>query len=409
MTLDDAEKEMSVIDRWRARYAGQDSTLSATMKAGGGQMDPIQSFLDPVIMYRSVRDFAHRPNYFGTFVKGGGSVGWRPPIWMELKDVAIDGSKLTPEALRDPNLWDRKYRKEMHIAHLIAEGKKQKRAEEMNDIWGLAMSMRRWAGLEGAVPVTPAAVEPAAQIALTREQKREKAQDQPSVSWSRFVNAVESGKPLARTSTEQYRSRIDFYGVDQFLDSPVSLAWLSIKAGAMFGMCQGFLRTLKIVTVDAQYLKASGLGLVAVMNVSIIAAAMKWAGNLCGASLAFCVGDQAVSTMKYAVLDPRDARGRTVANYTVGMSCAFACSGVLPWWVLNDVRLATRYAISGAFVGSFVGALTGMTLERMIAANLARLDASPRELRRFEALMAREKYRYLKETDYSKSALPHMF
>jgi hypothetical protein len=405
------EEEVVSVDTWRAKkYEKQEETLSATMRPGGGESTnfALMSVSDFLFSLKDLR-YRNQTNPLQLQVRSAGTFNFRPPLWMESKDVAIDGKPLTSEQLRDDKLWDRKYRKELYVGQMIANSKMQKRVEDLNDIWGMAMRLRRWTGLDNPLPETEKLAQQPAAAALEKEREREKRDSEPSVSWSRFVQAVESGKPLAKAGgIDQYRTRIDYYGIDQFLNSPLSFAWLSTKIGACFGMIHGFLRTMKIITVDTQYVHASGIGMMSLLNVSVLAAGMKWAGNLCGASLAFCAGDQLVSAAKYAVMDARDARGRSASNYTVGMACAFACSGVLPWWVLNDGKLAARYAISGAFVGSLVGMLTAVTLERMIAANLAKLDASPRELRRFEAMMGRERFRYLAETDYSKAAIPHM-
>ena len=405
-----SKRELQSVDAWRqTKYADQDSTLPPGHRVGGGEVNAEYFNVSFAKLCAVMKDTHNRPDSVG--MQAGSALWLRPPCWVTYKNVAIDGKLLTPAQLRDEKLWDRKYRKELYIGQIINDAKLQKQDEAKYDIGGYALKFRRYIGLDPPLIETAETAEAIAvrALAMEREQEKMDQDDSPTLAWTRFVSAVESGKPLATAGREQYRrSRIDFYGVDQFLDSPVSLAWLNTKLGACFGMIQGFMRSIKIVTVDAQYLYASGIGIMSILNVSILAAGMKWAGNMCGASLAFCAGDQLVSGVKYAVLDPKDARGRSLSNYTVGMACAFACTGILPWWVLNDSRLAARYAISGAFVGSFVGLLTAVTLERMIAANLAVLHATPRELRRFEALMARERFKYLSDTDYSKAAMPHM-
>ncbi|KEG10861.1 hypothetical protein DQ04_03211050 [Trypanosoma grayi] len=157
------------------------------------------------------------------------------------------------------------------------------------------------------------------------------------------------------------------------------------------GIVQGALKGFQAINVDVQFLKASGVGILSVLNMAVFANVVKWGGNCALFSAAFCMGDRLATVVKYRVLPPHDAQQRSTSNYVVGLSMSGGTVGILPWWILGDTNLALRLGVSGAFVGGFLGLCVGTVLSRLVALNTARLEATNRELRRYEALMLRQR------------------
>lgn len=211
-----------------------------------------------------------------------------------------------------------------------------------------------------------------------------------SAPWHALVESIETGRPLTKVANE-YRPRVDFYGLDPFLDSAPSFIWFSTKCGIAIGLFQGTVKAVQAVNVDVQFLKASGVGVLSILNMSVFASVVKWGGNTTIFAMAFCVGDRLMRRIKRYTLPPHDAECRSTSNYVMGLSFSGATVGVLPWWVLNDVGLAVRMAASGLVVGGALGLMVGLSLNQLIALNTSRLDATNRQLRRYEALMRRER------------------
>ncbi|EPY20632.1 hypothetical protein STCU_08907 [Strigomonas culicis] len=344
----------------------------------------------------------------------------RPPCWLESKDVAIDGTPLTTADYRAQGgqHFSVRYERELTIGEAVAEVKRQKRFEEQHDVLSVFEGVRRFLGFappldegharrtaeerfrlqeaarrwrdgqdEGAPPPEEEGERDGGHgVMRTREVECKDL----SETWKGMLRSLEAGQPFARTA-QAYRPRIDFYGIDPFLDSAPSLVWFSTKCGIAVGLVQGTIKTLQAVSVDVQFLKASGVGVLSILNTSVIASVIKWGGNTALLSIAFCCGDRLAAAVKRRTLPPHDAALRSTSNYVAGLSCAGATVGIMPWWLLRDGALAVRMAASGAIVGGALGIVVGLTFSRLVATNLDRLDASSRHLRRYEALMLRER------------------
>lgn len=419
--------------------------------AGGGEMryDGGGSAI-----LRSIANFLReehdRPNHSST-VMVGPDYHSRPPAWLEDKKTAIDGTPLTDIDLsRYPSHWSNKYKKELDVAEAVQEVKKQRRFEADHDIIGSVAKVRRWLGwsvpldedyakrsIEGrhqleeearriaageadAAKHSTTADTPAPSAALEAEQLQlRRVGTLPRVSidgisnggaevrpkddggrqgvssfltapWKAMRESVETGKPLA-TVVNSYHPRVDYYGIEPFLDSAPSLIWLSAKSGIFIGLVHGTLKAIQAMNVDVQFLRASGVGVLSILNMSVFASVVKWCGNTTLFAMAFCVGDRLMTAIKYRLLPAHDAQWRSTSNYVMGLACSGAMIGVLPWWVLSDGRLAARMAASGFAVGAALGLMVGLSMQRMVALNTARLDATSRQLRRYEALMQRER------------------
>ncbi|KPA79258.1 putative mitochondrial hypothetical protein [Leptomonas pyrrhocoris] len=248
-------------------------------------------------------------------------------------------------------------------------------------------------------PGHPVGVLPRGESPLLSElKKRPRPQDRPdkhklgffSAPWQALMESVETGKPLTKVVNE-YRPRVDFYGLDAFLDATPSFVWFSMKCGIAIGLFQGTVKAVQAVNVDVQFLKASGVGVLSILNMSVFASVVKWGGNTTLFAIAFCMGDRLMKRIKQHTLPPHDAQHRSTANYVLGLSFSGAMVGVLPWWVLNDVGLALRMATSGLAVGGALGLMVGLSVDKLVALNTSRLDATNRQLRRYEALMHRQR------------------
>lgn len=417
--------------------------------AGGGE-----AFSDGTLSgyFRAARAFVQdehsRPNLQSAYISGP-DLHTRTPQWFEDKNVAIDGSPLTDLELKDNNHWSNKYRKELDVAEAVQEVKRQRRYEAENDVLGVVARVRRFFGLSmpldeqyavrhvearhkleeearwlqeragsareaASIDDAAAATQPASSSPLSdhpvgvlpREespllselQKRSQAQDGQSrkrlgflgAPWQALVESVETGRPLTKVANE-YRPRVDFYGLDPFLDSAPSFIWFSTKCGIAIGLFQGTVKAVQAMNVDVQFLRASGVGVLSILNMSVFASVVKWGGNMALFAIAFCIGDRLMWWIKKHTLPPHDAQCRSTSNYVLGLSFSGAMVGVLPWWVLNDAGLALRMAASGLAVGGALGLMVGLSLNRLIALNTSRLDATNRQLRRYEALMQRER------------------
>ncbi|CUG91152.1 transmembrane protein, putative [Bodo saltans] len=323
----------------------------------------------------------------------------KPPSWMEHKDVSVDGTPLTREQRQAPGYWEKVYEKELAIGEAIAKTKRSKRFEYDNSVMMYANNVLRSLKLAAPLSEQRAIDEKLTELAEAEEYEkvvnsivdRKNAAGGANISdaWEALIVSVDSNRPTAKVARE-YRPKVDFFGIDPFLDSTPSFIWFSTKIGMYIGMALGTAKTFSVVNVDAQFLRASGVGIVSLLNITVLANVIKWGGNLCLFSTAFCVGDRLAKYTKKFMYPQHDANQRSTINYVAGLSFSCATLGTLPWWVLNDKRFAVRLAASGMFIGGCLGVFVGYAMERLVAMNLGRLDAGARDLRRYEALMRRE-------------------
>ncbi|KAG8345570.1 hypothetical protein ERJ75_000427400 [Trypanosoma vivax] len=368
--------------------------------AGGGEVyfNPIDIF---GYFWNYVRDEGARKNSFGLAISGP-DLHTRPPRWLEDKNVAIDGTPLTDDERQTRNFWQAKYKRELDIGEAIQEVKQTRRMEESHDIIGSIAWMGRKLGL-----AEPLSEENARRKVEDRFRRLELERDADDTAgedknmkgrrsiglgtpWKVLMESLETGKPVVRVANE-YRPCVDYYGLDSFLDSRLSLIWFTTKCGIAMGIAQGAFKAVQAVNVDVQFLKASGVGVLSILNMSVFANVVKWGGNCALFASAFSVGDWVATVVKHSLLPSHDARRRSTSNYAVGLAASGATVGILPWWILCDVSYALRMSASGAFVGGLLGVTVGTVIERLVALNTARLDATKRELRRYEAVMQRQR------------------
>ncbi|KAG5500821.1 hypothetical protein JIQ42_04847 [Leishmania sp. Namibia] len=416
--------------------------------AGGGEVysdGTLGGFLRSV--YEFLVDEHNRPSYSSTMIRGP-DLHTRPPAWLEDKNTAIDGSPLTAAERNAPGRWSSKYKKELDVAEAIQEVRRQRRYEQDNDLIGFVNRARRYIGLAPELDEAAARSQVEARHHQEDEARRLRAPTAPAESgdgvahadetcgasssphpigtlprnvtaqllsntpqehrseyrgkakqgkggvltapWLALMESIETGRPLARVANE-YRPRVDYYGLDPFLDSAPSVVWFSTKCGIVIGFAHGTAKAVQAMNVDVQFLRASGVGVLSILNMSVFASVVKWGGNTAIFACAFCVGDRLMRRIKSYTLPPHDAQYRSTSNYVMGLSFSGAMVGVLPWWVLNDTRLAMRMAGSGLAVGGALGLIVGLSIQQLVALNIARLDATNRQLRRYEALLARQR------------------
>ncbi|RHW73229.1 hypothetical protein DPX39_040052300 [Trypanosoma brucei equiperdum] len=365
--------------------------------AGGGEVYFNPSNLLGYV-WNYVKDERARGDSSGMGVSGP-DLHMRPPQWMEDKNVSIDGTPLTEEELRAPNFWQTKYKRELDIGEAVQEVKRTRRTEATHDIVGSISWLGRKLGwsepldeqyarkkveeryrLLGGQDTTGSVVDEA-----TTGQKIGVA-----TPWKVLLESVETGRPVAKVANER-RLCVDFYGVDHFFDARLPLIWFTTKCGIAVGIIQGSLKAIQAVNVDVQFLKASGVGILSILNMSVFASVVKWGGNCALFSTAFCFGDSLATSLKYFLLPPHDARQRSILNYSLGFAMSGSTVGILPWWILSDMSLAFRLSVSGAFVGGILGLAVGTVMRRLVILNTTRLEATNRELRRYEALMRRQR------------------
>ncbi|GET89018.1 hypothetical protein, conserved [Leishmania tarentolae] len=388
----------------------------------------------------------NRPSYSSTMIRGP-DLHTRPPAWLEDKNTAIDGSPLTSVERNAPGYWSTVYKRELEVAEAVQEVKRQRRYEQDNDLVGFINHARRYLGLSAQLDEAAARSSVESRHRLEDEARRLRAST-PGASddemvqraedlgtslsphpigtlprnraaqlsenvpqqhrsehgghgvqrtggaltapWLALMESIETGRPLTKVANE-YRPRVDYYGLDPFLDSAPSVVWFSTKCGIAIGLAHGTAKAVQAMNVDVQFLKASGVGVLSILNMSVFASVVKWGGNTAIFACAFCVGDRLMRQIKSYTLPPHDAQCRSTSNYVMGLSFSGAMVGVLPWWVLNDTGLAKRMAASGLVVGGALGLMVGLSIQQLVALNTARLDATNRQLRRYEALLARQR------------------
>lgn len=401
--------------------------------AGGGEasFEPSPStFFGSLFAF--LYDEAQRPSRDPVTVRGP-DLHQRLPVWMESKDVDIQGNPLSQKELEDASRWRGKYKRELDIADAVVRVKSQRIKELDHDVWGMYRQARRWMGYEAPLSEKDAQraaeerwrermrlEEDAGGVSSSGDSQRRRGVDverggelgldelggtlydgprhpahhfrSVQTAWKVLMTTAETGRPLAKVAAE-YRPRVDFYGLDAFLDSPASFVWFWAKMGMFMGLVQGTARAAQAITSDVQYLRASGVGVLSVLNLSVLAGVVKWGGNCALLGSAFCLGDGLVTATRslcFPAHETSSAR-RTTSNYVGGLACAGATVGVMPWWILNDTALAMRLSVTGVCVGGSLGLVVGLLLQRMVSMNLSRLEASPRHLRRYEALLLRQR------------------
>lgn len=393
------------------------STTPSYNSAGGGEasFDPSpSSLLHSVMNY--FYDEIQRPSRDPVVVRGP-DLHQRLPVWMESKDVDIFGQPLSEKALNDVSQWRAKYKKELEVADAVVSVKSKRIQELDNGAIAAYRKVQRWLGNEP--PLCEKDAQAAAEqqweekislLAKADNAKRAGSKD-PSLSssgaihdgppisqsalgtaWTVLMRTAQTGRPLVQVAAE-YRPRVDFYGLDAFIDSRPSFIWFWTKLGMFIGLAQGTARATQAITSDFHFLRASGVGVLSVLNMSVLAGVVKWGGNSALLAAAFCVGDGLVSTGRSLLLPTHETSiaRRTTSNYAVGLALAGSTVGVMPWWMLHDSALATRLAISGLCVGGGLGIVVGYLLRQLVSINLSRLDATPRHLRRYEALVLRQR------------------
>lgn len=376
--------------------------LTGSSNAGGGSYVSSSNPLDLMgTALHFFREYGSRDDtsYFNT---RGLDHQHKPPKWMEWKDVAVDGTPLTKEERRAEGYWEKKYERELAIGNAIATTKLKARFEQDHSFWGTISNGLRRFGLREPLSEKQAVKQALRDVdsrdiednvilsASSSATRKGGKGPSPSAAWDALMVSIDTNRPLAKVAQE-YRPKVDFYGVDPFLDSAPSFIWFSAKVGMFLGLMQGTAKTISVVNVDAQYLRASGIGILSLLNVTVFASVLKWGGNVGLASCAFVLGDRLATFGKRHVYPEHDATQRSVANYVSGLSMAFGTVGTLPWWLLNDVRFAVRLGVGAMCVGACLGVFVGSVMDRLVALNIGQLDATNRDMRRFEALMKRER------------------
>lgn len=360
----------------------------------------------------------------------------RPPAWVSEKNVTVTGRPIADEVrAADPTYWQTKYKSELSIGEAVAAVRAQRRYEKQHDMVGFVAKVRRLWGsqppLDEAYAIKNLAhqkylEEAPAHIQDTAPSLKETASSSPvaegvtdiatgsagtgkshesspdgtlrsgpdrrslQTAWKVLLESATTSTPIAKVA-QVYRPRIEYYSLDPFLDSTPSVVWLSVKVGGCIGFLQGTATACQAINVDVEFLRASGVGVLSILNVTVFANVVKWGGNMGLFALAFCAGDRLATRAKRCILPAHDARHRSMVNYVAGFSAAGAAVGVLPWWVLGDTALASRLCVSGAGLGALMGVGVGYCMQRLLGINLSRLDATPRQLRRYEAVMLRER------------------
>jgi hypothetical protein len=335
------------------------------------------------------------PKTTGYFIASSPDHQSRPPVWMESKDVAIDGSPLSVEE-KGSNWFEHKYAKEFYVAEMLDIHRAHEDYYVKHDIPGVYRKfMQRFGFWEPSLTKE--------QIQERVEKKYEASGGKPlndgmpipsaekkALDWNAFVGALEGDKPLILVA-QQYRNVHDVYGLDEFLNYSASVLWISFKLGAFIGIMHGGARALRAMHADASYTQAAGLSALGFFNVTVGASFLKWGGNTTICAAGFLLGDRMTTSVKKLTLPEEDWGVRTPINYSVGMGFAFSTVGIMPWWLLNEARMGMRLAVTGMFVGSIVGYGVGRFLDLLVAANLSKVKYTPAEWRHYTALMKRER------------------
>lgn len=325
-------------------------------------------------------------------VGGSPDKQWAPPQWMTDKNVAIDGSTIQAKD-RGPEYFQNRYAKEL----VIAEAERRRRITgDTERVLGVS-GLRSMLSALGLVSPHLSKEETQNSTNETAEEPRYFSRvEKKALTWNALVEAIEGDRSLVQVAG-QFRNTFDCYGIDRFLDSAVSVIWSCTLAGVCVGMTNGTIRVARAIQVDRAFMMASGVSTLSLFLTVVTGSSIKWGCNFLGCSSAFVVGDRMATFAKSFVLPAHDARLRTPVNYSAGLACSFGALGILPWWVLGQGALGLKFFGTGVVVGGLLGIVVGRSLHQLAALNVARLNCSARELRRYEALLQRETKRYSSE------------
>lgn len=386
-----------------SRMADKETTIAPSNNPGGGGV-----FLQPGVgpamgsIFGYFKEFYSRKHGMdvGYWVTGGMDKQHDPPMWMEDKNKAIDGATIDASQ-RGTTWWENKYARELTIGELRMKHKDNDFVLEQHDVVGAWRSFMRYMGYYPEA-LQNEDYQRQGELEYERHMHAEKVErEEKSKDWKAFMQeAYETDKPLA-TIVAKYRNVYDVYGVDEYLDGYAAFMWLMFKIGCFLGVGHGGWRALKLLHVDAHFLQVSGIGVLAFINTSILASCIKWAGNTGLCAGMFLLGDRAVWLGKKTLSPSQDAK-RTPVNYAVGLGCSFGVAGILPWWMLGDVKLGVRYTAASASLGCFVGYFAGLAINNLVALNLGRLKYTDHQFRSYKAMLKVEKLAFDGEVERRK-------
>ena len=334
---------------------------------------------------------------------------WRVPEWASQKNVDVAGRPVTQEARAfDANYFTTRYKEELKIAEQRMIEKADRYAATSESSHFRRRFLTWWNRPDEQAAAEAAAAEAAADKAdvekraratkaeasrvelYNRARLQAEQRAKASSAWETMVESLSDDQPLL-WKIRGMRNTYDCYGIDDFVDSPLSLLLLGGKLGAAVGILHGGVRAFKVASVDALYMHASGQGFLTFVNVSIFMSAFKWSLNFIAVAAAFSVGDRLCREVKRATLPPDVAPMRTPANYACGMALGLSTAASLPMWFLQDRRMALRTFASGAVLGGVLGYAMGYLLHVTLALNLQRLEYRPGQFRAYQALVKRER------------------
>ena len=320
----------------------------------------------------------------------------RVPTWMSSSEsFAIDGSRLTEEAKEASYLG--RYKNEFEVGAAITAARRQARSEYTNTLVGQWRSARRKLGLEAPLTTDAREIEKGVRQRWEEEVGKMEAlhksggvHSDRQLSWGSLMEDIAERKPLSKIHAS-YRPRVDVYGIDTLLDNGGSVILGSTKYSAMIGSVIGGVRGSRGLVAEMGTVLSSGISFVVMANFIMLATALKYSIFAFVASTGFVVGDRAARYAKLLTFRERQlAEKRSTSNYVAGFACSLAPIGFTPYWFFSDARLGLRYAATGAFVGGLTGLLVSRVVDRLSSVNLQRINATDRQLRRYEALMRRQ-------------------
>lgn len=367
----------------------------STGQPGGGPMEHKGSQMGLSWSNASgfLREMVSRPDAreIGLVVQSQADRVWRPPIWLDKKNVTVLGKTIEEEDRHEEH-FENKFAHELAIGAARLQAKDR---EECDEIIGKEFAVpMRWflnnvLGVAERSETSQQAMKRGSKEFLERQEIAIQEKKQRDLSWEGFITALEDDRPFIY-HVRQARNTYDVYGVDDWLDCAIAVLWASFKCGAIVGVTAGGYRAMKVVTVDAMFFKATGLGTLSFVTASTLSSFIKWSGNLTVLSAAWLAGDRITSLAKTLTLPEGVVPTRTPINYGVGFSCAMSTVGIMPLYFLQDTALTFRLTVSFGIVGFVTGYALGLLTQRFIAGNLQQLDYTPGEFRTYMALMKRE-------------------
>lgn len=361
----------------------------------GSITDFFSSFNEHVSEHRA-RGKAATPGSDLLMVKGSIDRQKKVPTWLNSNEsIAIDGSPLSTSERADSYLG--RYARELEIGDAIQRNKKAQRHEEMHNIIGGWNNIRRAFGIEKKLKLDPKQIEEEynekwrREVDEMSEVKASGSFKKSQLSWSNIMTDLQQHKPVSKMA-QSYRPRVDVYGVDDFLDSGLSVVVGCTKWALIVGGISGSFRGTRSLISEMSTILSSGFSFLVMVNFIMVATALKYGMFAFISSSMFVLGDRSAKwAKKLTYRDQREAERRSMPNYVAGFAFSLAPVGFTPYWFFNDVRLGLRYALSGAVVGGLTGLLVSRVVDRLGSVNLQRINASDRELRRYEALLRRQK------------------